>query len=134
VSAGERIRELSLVPHPEGGHYREVHRSDHLTVIWFLLREGEESAWHRLESEEVWTRIDGAPVELSLVPPDVSRREARLVDGLAVVPPGWWQAARGGSPWSLVTCAVAPPFRFEAFRLLRDDPEAAARFRAAGLA
>jgi len=60
------IRELWLEPHPEGGHDRETYRSlmqvqhpivvelrSALTCIYFLLRAGEASRWHVVESDEV---------------------------------------------------------------------------------
>ena len=59
------IRDLGLLPHPEGGHYREVHRSAEkagtrkgrraaLTTIYFLPARGERSVFHRVLSDEVW--------------------------------------------------------------------------------
>ena len=61
------IAELALVPHPEGGHYREVFRATAsvtpddgrparaaLTCIDFLLVRGQWSAWHRVDSDEAW--------------------------------------------------------------------------------
>ena len=35
----------------------------------------------------------------------------------AVVPAGWWQAARSTGDWTLVSCTVSPGFRFEGFEL-----------------
>ncbi len=56
------IARFALQPHPEGGWYRELHRSAGqvkrredgrqragLTVIVFLLTEGQRSRWHRVE-------------------------------------------------------------------------------------
>ena len=52
--AEQLIRDLELQPHPEGGHYAEVHRSTASTSIYFLLAAGEMSRWHRVKSEEIW--------------------------------------------------------------------------------
>ena len=71
------IQQLDLMPHPEGGWYRELHRSSDqvqrqdgsersaLTAILFLLPAGAVSCWHRvIGADEVWTHVDGATLEL----------------------------------------------------------------------
>jgi predicted cupin superfamily sugar epimerase len=149
--AAEIIRSLDLEPHPEGGYYREFHRSplsvtpgdgrdarSAVTAIWFLLPGGAVSRWHRLRSEELWSHREGAPLELFQAPPDLSRFDRVLLDprreapiSLHLVPSGWWQAARSTGEWTLVTCTVAPGFDFADFELLADRPELAAPFRRA---
>src|ERR1700682_3626664 len=77
--AAELIETLALVPHPEGGFYRQVYRSPHLvqphddrdvrsalTAIYFLLPRGHRSRWHRVRSDEIWTHLEGQPVTLHL--------------------------------------------------------------------
>ncbi|HEY5997939.1 MAG TPA: cupin domain-containing protein [bacterium] len=135
-SAADVIRRLRLVPHPEGGWYREVHRSRAtvgtppgypgarcaLTIIHFLLEEGEFSTFHRVRSEEVWVHLDGAPLELAIVAdaPDIRTIGPASGGGepLAVVPPGCLQAARPRGGWALAACFVAPGFEFADFELL----------------
>ena len=56
-------------PHPEGGHYAEVHRSAASTSIYFLLAAGEVSRWHRVRSEEIWHFYEGSPLELLQLTP-----------------------------------------------------------------
>ena len=68
--AAQLVRDLSLQPHPEGGHFAEVHRSPAVTTIYFLLREEEKSRWHRVKSEEIWHFYEGAPLELLQLSPD----------------------------------------------------------------
>ena len=66
------IRELSLLPHPEGGFYRETYRSptlDHrgrpaATMIYFLLPQGHVSRLHRLDADEGWHLYLGGPLEI----------------------------------------------------------------------
>jgi uncharacterized protein len=55
------IETLALAPHPEGGWYRETFRDTPasggrgaLTQIYYLLRQGERSHWHRVDAFEVW--------------------------------------------------------------------------------
>ena len=135
---------LALERHPEGGWFAETWRSETAvevpgyaapralgTAIYFLLLPGEESAWHRVRSAELWFHHRGGALELSLGgdgdhPADVTRN--RLGPDLAhgespqlLVPPGHWQAARptGDEP-VLVSCVVVPGFEFADFTLL--DP------------
>jgi hypothetical protein len=123
------IETLGLEPHPEGGWYREAFRDDASSAIWFLLRSGERSHWHRVHgSAEVWHHYAGDPLRLSVAGEgDVTRTLVLGVDLTAgdrpqiVVPAGAWQAAEpiddGARGYTLVGCTVAPPFRFEAFEL-----------------
>jgi hypothetical protein len=60
VSADAVIAALDLQPHPEGGWYRETYRSDAppgqraaITAIYYLLRAGERSHWHRVDASEI---------------------------------------------------------------------------------
>ena len=75
--AAELIASLDLAPHPEGGFFRELYRSDSrvqpldgrperraLTTIYVLLPAGEVSRWHRVGSDEVWHFFEGDPLEL----------------------------------------------------------------------
>jgi predicted cupin superfamily sugar epimerase len=131
-TAAEIIATLRLQPHPEGGHYRETFRDDnnaraHSTAIYFLLAKGELSRWHRVDAAEVWHWHAGAPLALSIAPPDGMALEVRLgVDFEAgerpqrVVPPGYWQSAASLGDWTLVSCTVAPGFLFETFELAEE--------------
>jgi predicted cupin superfamily sugar epimerase len=144
--AQELIARFALQPHPEGGWYREWHRSplsvtrqdgsqrSGLTTILFLLEARQTSRWHRVQgADEAWQFLDGAALELFCLPPAGGapqriRLNAPLRDEIsqpmAVVPAGWWQAARSLGDWSLVSCAVGPGFSFDDFDLLRDLPAA----------
>src|SRR5262245_13759982 len=142
----ELIRVLGLVPHPEGGFYREIWRSPlgvepadgrgaraALTSIYFLLPAGAISRWHRVRSDEIWHHYEGAPLELLLVPPDEFRLERRRLGPLGEgqgpvlpVPAAWWQAARSLGDYTLVGCTVAPGFEFSDFEMLSDQSHGAA--------
>lgn len=135
---------LDLLPHPEGGWYRETWRSPQLlpmdvlpgypgaraagTAIYFLLGPGERSRWHRVRSAELWFWHRGGPLTLRLggtspVPgaemeillgPDVEKGQVPQ----ALVPPGAWQAAApAGDEAVLVSCVVVPGFDFADFEL-----------------
>ncbi|WP_131742565.1 cupin domain-containing protein [Actinomadura roseirufa] len=134
---------LDLLPHPEGGWYRETWRSDVRSVpdgypgerasatgIYFLLPPGEESMWHAVRSAEVWLWHRGGPLTLRLggggERPAAAPAEVVLGADLAagevpqaVVPAGHWQAARpAGAREVLVSCVVSPGFDFADFRAL----------------
>ncbi len=133
------IEALGLVPHPEGGWYAEVWRAEAATraapqdgradrgsasTIHFLLREGETSAWHRVDAAEIWAFHAGSPLELAISVDGRAVERHRLGVDVAngsrpqvVVPAGAWQSARSLGPWTLVGCVVSPAFRFEGFEL-----------------
>lgn len=124
---------LELAPHPEGGAYRETWRDTPpgggrgaATSILFLLDRGERSAWHRVDAAELWLWQAGGPIALRIARSggDAPREVLLGPDGRAgetlqaVVPAGWWQAARpAGDRWALAACVVAPAFLFERFEL-----------------
>lgn len=128
MSAEGIIAKLGLQPHPEGGWYRQtwvgplVEGRASGTAILFLLKAGERSHWHRVDADEIWLWHAGAALVLSTG--EAAAREHRLGPDVlagdlvqAVVPRGWWQAARSTGAWTLVSCTVSPGFRFEGFEL-----------------
>jgi predicted cupin superfamily sugar epimerase len=131
LDADAIIEALGLKPHPEGGAYVETFRDDAgegraaSTAIYYLLRRGERSHWHRVDAVEVWHFHAGAPLELSLAqaegaPIETHRLGVDLLAGerpQGVVPRGWWQAARSRGDWTLVGCTVAPGFEFSGFEM-----------------
>lgn len=130
MTADEVIRHLRLEAHPEGGWYRQDWAAPGDgrplgTAIWFLLREGERSHWHRVDADELWLWHAGAPLVLSLAEAETGpAADHALGPDLAtgalprcVVPAGWWQAARPIGGWALVSCIVVPGFVFDGFEL-----------------
>lgn len=130
MKSNEVIRALELVPHPEGGHYRETWRHENGaargagTSIYYLLEAGECSRWHRIDATETWHFYAGAPLELlSFVEGgEVVRRVlgANLTLGeqpQLQIQPNEWQSAASLGDWTLVGCTVSPAFEFERFEL-----------------
>ena len=127
MNADELIAQLDLQPHPEGGHYRELFRSPGdqrgaCTTIYYLLRAGEHSHWHRVDADEIWCFHGGDPLELSIA--DEKERSTHVLGTgakdhvfQAVVPANAWQSARPLGAFTLVSCIVAPAFLFERFEL-----------------
>ncbi len=131
MSADAIIRSLGLLPHPEGGHFRETFRDSRniagrsaSTAILYLLKQGEVSRWHRVDAVEIWHWYAGAPLELGLSH-DGSAQETRILgNALAeghspqvIVPAGCWQMARSRGEFTLVGCTVAPGFEFSGFEM-----------------
>jgi len=130
MTAEDVIRLLDLKPHPEGGYFRETFRDGSedgvrakTTAIYYLLREGEISHWHRIDAAEIWHWYAGHPLELkihdakgprsALLGPDLTEGQVPQ----AVVPQGAWQSARSVGAYSLVGCTVSPGFEFSGFEL-----------------
>jgi predicted cupin superfamily sugar epimerase len=134
--AFDLITALALVPHPEGGFYRETFRSPATvenaegalrsasTAIYFLLPAGAFSAWHRVTSDEVWHHYAGDPLDVhqlderghrvARVGPDVLTGQVPQL----VVPAGTYQAAiTVGTRFALCGCTVAPGFDFADFTM-----------------
>ena len=124
---------LGMQPHPEGGWYRETWRHPATvptprgerqlaTCVAFLLEPGQESAWHRVASPELWLWQGGGPLALTLGgtgPTPVAGDVHRLsVGGQQLVEADEWQTARpAGDESVLVACVVAPGFDFADFTL-----------------
>ena len=130
MSPEEIIKALGLRPHPEGGHYRETWRHDNGeargagTSIYFLLRAGERSHWHRVDAAEIWHFYSGAPLELLTCAEGAEVKRQVLGPNLAsgehpqlTVAPNEWQAASSLGEWTLVGCTVSPAFEFEHFEM-----------------
>ena len=136
------LQQLDLKPHPEGGWFREVYRSQWtvrpddrrptrsaLTTIFYLLADGGFSRWHRVASDEVWHFYEGDPLELFWLEDDGTRWMQTLLgpvgegDGpVHVIPAHRWQACRSTGGYSLVGCTVGPGFDFQDFEMLADSP------------
>jgi len=134
VKAEDIIALLGLQPHPEGGFYRETLRDfvspegrSWSTAIYYLLRSGEASRWHRVDATEVWHWYAGAALELLIAEDAHVRRVvlgSRLTDGerpQAAVTARHWQSARPLGAFTLAGCTVAPGFEFSGFELAPKD-------------
>ncbi len=130
MTADQIIAHLKLQPHPEGGYYRETWVANSQgrasgTAIYFLLKAGETSHWHKVDATEIWHYYAGAPIELSLsetdtgpaqvytLGPDLSAGQAPQV----IVPEHHWQSAKTTGDYTLVGCTVSPGFQFSGFTL-----------------
>lgn len=131
------IDQLNLQPHPEGGYYKEVFRSQQqvsrsgstdikqaCTSIYYLLEGENYSGFHRIMSDEVWYFHKGVPLNIHVINTggnsEVWELSDRPTGNLSlVVPGGLWFAAEIPSKkgYTLVSCAVAPGFEFSEFEM-----------------
>ncbi len=150
LSVADLVASLGLMPHPEGGHYRETYRAagtvaaDALsgvfsgprsisTAILYLLEANDFSAFHRIRSDEVWHFHLGGTLWIHEIDPSGHLTTTCLGHDVGngeqlqhVVPAGHWFAAQPApsTSFALVGCTVAPGFAFEDFEMA--DPAALA--------
>src|SRR6478609_7366851 len=134
------IEKLNLLPHPEGGYYKETYRcADTLstaagqrnisTAIYFLLEDKQKSHFHRIQSDELWFFHSGDTLEI-LVLDESGLRSILLGNNpdkgetlQAVIPAGKWFGSRvkDQKGFALVSCTVAPGFDFNDFELAKAE-------------
>lgn len=131
------IQTLDMIPHVEGGYYKECLLSTDpiqqentssktlWSSIYFLLQTGEVSHFHRLKSDEVWYFHSGMPLTIYMISPtgelickqlglNINKGESPQI----LVPKGYiFGSALNEDGYSLVGCMVAPSFSFEDFEL-----------------
>jgi len=131
------IKHLDLQPHPEGGYYREVFRSEEQVVraastelkqactsIYYLLECEDFSAFHRIASDELWYFHKGDPLLIHAIGETSGHAVYELSDAPSgslsiAIKAGFWFAAEIPSKagFTLVSCAVAPGFEFSEFEM-----------------
>jgi predicted cupin superfamily sugar epimerase len=138
------VKKLDLVPHPEGGFYKQTFRSDNMvtipgkieiphsagTDIYYLMGSpviGDFSAWHTLHNlEESWHYHYGKDVIIYIIDSKGNIIENHLGLGenakLQVhIPANSWVCAAVNSEnpddYALVGCTVHPGFDFKDFEL-----------------
>lgn len=138
MNANGWIEKLNLLPHPEGGYYKETYRAQEeftfegfagkrniSTAIYFLLEEKSKSHFHRIQSDELWFFHEGEALEIFVLREDkveviVLGKNIEQGEQLqTVIPSGLWFGARlkHQTGYALVSCTVAPGFDFRDFEL-----------------
>ena len=145
MTVQQLIQQYNLQRHPEGGWYKETYKSDEYisastlperfggsrvfsTAIYFLLKQGNFSAFHRIKSDECWHFYAGDPLVVYVMQLngilDIIHLGNDIEKGQVfqfVVPANCWFASRPapGSTFCLVGCTVAPGFDFTDFELAK---------------
>ncbi len=137
------IEKLKLLPHPEGGFYKETYRSDEIinrdhlpkrftghrnisTSIYYLLQNGQYSKLHRIKSDEIWHFYDGCGLIIYSIDKNGKLTENKLginieegESPLIIIKAGDWFGAKVSKPGSycVAGCTVSPGFHFEDFEM-----------------
>lgn len=141
------VQQFNMLPHPEGGYYKETYRSAEIinkdalptrfggtryfsTAIYFLLEKGNFSAFHKIKSDECWHFYAGQSLLVYVLQPNGSLDLIRVGNNIVagetfqyVVPANCWFASEPApeSDFSFVGCTVAPGFDFEDFELAKAE-------------
>lgn len=139
----EIISHLELLPHPEGGYFKETYRSigsipkeslapefsgdrNYSTAIYFLLTSDTFSAFHKINQDEFWHFYKGSTIKLHLISPKGEYANVLIGNNFKnnevpqfVVPAHYWFAAEviASESYALIGCTVAPGFDFDDFVL-----------------
>lgn len=137
------VNKLELLPHPEGGFFKEVYRSNEIinnkelperfsgdrnfgTSIYYLLEKKQFSTFHKLKSDETWHFYYGSPLLLHVIDENGNYKKIILGNDLAknqvfqfTVLRNCWFAAEVAdkNSFSLIGATVAPGFDFNDFEI-----------------
>ena len=138
LNATQLIDHFGMIPHPEGGFYKETYRSSEeiheeclplrfdgerlfSTAIFYLLQGMDFSAFHRIKSDEIWHFYEGTALNIYVIDQQGNFELITLGKNInygetyqAVVKAGNWFAAEPADPegFCFVGCTVAPGFDF----------------------
>jgi predicted cupin superfamily sugar epimerase len=128
------IEKLELLPHPEGGFYKEMYRSEDklddkdrnlLTSIYFLLTSEHVSHFHRIKSDELWYFHAGSTLTVHTLDENgysafklgTDVANGQLPFYLVKKNTIFGSTIDHPNSYALVSCAVAPGFDFRDFEL-----------------
>jgi hypothetical protein len=137
------VSKLGLVPHPEGGYFRNTFESTErtsdqelqvnfeglrklYTSIYFLLTSENVSHFHRLKSDELWYFHAGSPLIIHVIHDNGVYEEMKLGLNLengevpqALVPKNaiFGSSVNENDTCSLVGCMVSPGFEYQDFEM-----------------
>jgi uncharacterized protein len=131
--AQEFIDQLQLLPHPEGGFYRETYRSSEvqgdrnlMTAIYFLITSNNISRFHRIKSDEMWYFHAGSALSVHTLSKENGHQIHKVGLNLEkgetpqlLVPANtiFGSSLDEENAFSLVSCTVSPGFDFADFEL-----------------
>jgi hypothetical protein len=141
LTAQQIIDQYELLPHPEGGWFKETYRSEEIikadalpdrftgdrslsTAIYFLLEQGNFSAFHRIKSDECWHFYAGGQLNIYVIHPSgkfeiipLGNHEGEFFQWVVLA--NCWFASRPAkdTAFSFVGCTVSPGFDFDDFEM-----------------
>lgn len=139
------ITQLGLEDHTEGGYFKEIYRNSHgiddselpfdvegkrslSTTIYYLLKSGQVSKFHKLKFDEIWFYHYGSPLYIHMIDELGNLKCEKL--GLNIesgenpqvlVPANRIFGAEviERNSFSLVSCMVSPGFDYRDFEILQ---------------
>jgi uncharacterized protein len=134
------INHLELLPHPEGGFFKETYRATETvnelparfdgkrnfsTAIYFLLRSQDRSVFHRIKSDEIWHFYQGSSLSIYVLKDQkltIHKLGSHLDKGESlqvVIPANCWFGAKveSSGSYALCGCTVSPGFDFQDFEM-----------------
>ena len=137
----EIVRGLNLERHPEGGWFAEVYTAPVSFAeagreralagsIYYLLGGADISAFHQIDCDELWYYHEGIGMRLYVLKKDGTMVQyllgKRLGQGevpMVRIEAGEIFAAENleQDSYTLISCVTAPKFRYEGWRLVRQD-------------
>lgn len=136
-SAEYYIKNLEMEKHIEGGYFKETFlsvdevRSDKKlwSSIYFLLKTGEVSNFHRLKSDELWYHHDGEALTIYMISKEGELITSQLGNNIekgerpqVLVPKGYiFGSAMNNDGYALVGCMVSPAFEYKDFELFERE-------------
>lgn len=143
LTADDYINQLDLQEHAEGGYYKELYKSSHTarsagqsneralsSTIYYLLKSGQVSRFHKLLSDEIWFFHAGSPLRIYMIDSQgaltVTKLGLAIDEGekpQAVVPANTIFGADvvEADSFTLVSCMVSPGFEYDDFYLYSRD-------------
>ena len=125
-SPEELIKELKMIPHPEGGYFSESFRDkdNNVSLIYYLLKKGQHSHWHRLKKNEILHFYKGDPLLVNISKDgkttytqilgyNTENKESMHI----VIEANSWFSMTSKGEYSLIGCTVAPGFNYSDFEL-----------------
>ncbi len=133
------INTLQLEGHIEGGYFKELYKNSRMilpnhgdekralsSTIYYLLKSGGVSKFHKLKSDEIWFFHDGSPLLIHMIDSAGALRSVKLGLDVAngqlpqvLVPAGTVFGAEVAEKdsFGLVSCMVSPGFDYKDFQL-----------------
>lgn len=147
ITADQLIREYGLLPHPEGGYYKETYRSTEAveaaalperfggqrsfsTAIYFMLEQGNFSGFHKIKSDECWHFYAGQTLLVHIINGTGEWQTVKLGSNAGagevfqfVVPANCWFASEpdAATSFAFTGCTVSPGFDFADFELAKAE-------------
>ena len=120
------IEQLEMKSHPEGGYYSESFRdkNNSVSLIYYLLKRGQLSQWHRLSKNEILHFYKGDPLSVHISADAKTTITKKLGHNISnnenlhlVIHAGSWFSMNSEGDYSLIGCTVSPAFDFKDFEL-----------------